>query len=171
MSGAQRRNLIVVTVLALVAALALVVALTRGDGDDGGDGSRSGGATRTPAASTAAGTSVGTASVSRRGDTASARPTWVPARMRTVAAGDLPAEARETLALIAAGGPFPYSRDGIVFGNREKLLPGRPDGYYREYTVRTPGSADRGARRIVTGKNTERFYSDDHYASFAAVLP
>ncbi|MFE5332618.1 ribonuclease domain-containing protein [Embleya sp. NPDC056575] len=167
MSGAQRRNLIVVTVLALVAALALVFALTRGDGD----GSRSGGATRTPAASTAAGTSVGTASVSGRGDTASARPTWVPARMRTVAAGDLPAEARETLALIAAGGPFPYSRDGIVFGNREKLLPGRPDGYYREYTVRTPGSADRGARRIVTGKNTERFYSDDHYASFAAVLP
>ncbi|MFI1579338.1 ribonuclease domain-containing protein [Embleya sp. NPDC020630] len=170
MSGAQRRNLIVVTVLALVAALALVFALTRGDG--GGDGSRPGaGATRAPVASTAAGTSVGTASVSRRGDTASARPTWVPARMRTVAAGDLPAEARETLALIAAGGPFPYSRDGIVFGNREKLLPGRPDGYYHEYTVRTPGSADRGARRIVTGKNTERFYSDDHYASFAAVLP
>ncbi|WP_126638315.1 ribonuclease domain-containing protein [Embleya hyalina] len=168
MSGAQRRNLVVVTVLALVAALALVLAFTRGDGDGARPGT---GANRTPAASTAAGTSVGTASMSGRGDTASARPTWVPARMRTVAAGDLPAEARETLALIAAGGPFPYSRDGIVFGNREKLLPGRPDGYYREYTVRTPGSADRGARRIVTGRNTERFYSDDHYASFAAVLP
>ncbi|OPC85211.1 hypothetical protein B4N89_22150 [Embleya scabrispora] len=145
--------------------------------DDGGGSSPGTGTNRTPATSTAADTrtpaaaSAGNASVSGRGDTASARPTWVPARMRTVAAGDLPAEARETLALIAAGGPFPYPRDGIVFGNREKLLPGRPDGYYREYTVRTPGSADRGARRIVTGRNTERFYSDDHYASFAAVLP
>lgn len=171
MSGSRRRALVVVTLLALVAALALAFALTRDDGD--GDGG-----TRASAPPTAATTASTTASTTRTGATApgpvgstAARPDWVPAGMRTVAPARLPAEARETLRLIAAGGPFPYSRDGVVFGNREKLLPAEPDGYYREYTVRTPGAVDRGARRIVTGKNTERFYSDDHYASFAAVLP
>jgi ribonuclease T1 len=73
--------------------------------------------------------------------------------------------------LIAAGGPYPYPRDGIVFGNREKPLATKPNGHYREYTVRTPGESDRGARRIVTGKDSERYYSDDHYASFRAIVP
>jgi len=83
---------------------------------------------------------------------------------------DLPPEARETLALIDQGGPFPFSRDGVVFQNRERLLPQQPQGYYQEYTVITPGSRDRGARRIVTGEAGERYYTDDHYASFYVVV-
>jgi ribonuclease T1 len=82
----------------------------------------------------------------------------------------LPAEARETLALIDRGGPFPYAKDGAVFGNFERELPARPRGYYHEYTVRTPGESDRGARRVVTGQSAEFYYTDDHYASFRAVL-
>jgi ribonuclease T1 len=83
----------------------------------------------------------------------------------------LPPEARETLRLIAAGGPFPYDRDGTVFQNRERLLPSRPRGHYREYTVPTPGSRDRGARRIVTGGEppAEFYYTDDHYRSFRRI--
>jgi guanyl-specific ribonuclease Sa len=83
-------------------------------------------------------------------------------------ADSLPPEAHATLRLIAAGGPFPYDRDGTVFQNREGRLPSRPRGYYREYTVETPGSPDRGARRIVSGGDppTEYFYTDDHYRSF-----
>lgn len=86
-----------------------------------------------------------------------------------VAVADLPDEARDTLKLIDQGGPFPYSRDGVVFGNFEKLLPQHDRGYYREYTVKTPGENDRGARRIVTGKDGERYYTDDHYKSFRRV--
>lgn len=80
----------------------------------------------------------------------------------------LPPEARDTLALIRAGGPYPYRQDGGVFQNRERRLPERPRGYYREYTVDTPGSRDRGARRIVSGGDppAEFFYTDDHYRSF-----
>jgi len=83
--------------------------------------------------------------------------------------GDLPPEATDTAELIAAGGPFPYPQDGTVFQNREDLLPDCADGYYHEYTVDTPGSPDRGARRIVTGDDGEHFYTDDHYASFVLV--
>ncbi len=83
---------------------------------------------------------------------------------------DLPAEARTTLELIETGGPFPYDRDGTVFHNYERLLPERRDGYYREYTVVTPGSTDRGARRIVAGEQDERYYTDDHYRSFRLVV-
>lgn len=86
-----------------------------------------------------------------------------------VAAADLPPQARETLSLIAAGGPFPYSRDGIVFGNYEKRLPLRNRGYYREYTVPTPGTKGRGARRIIAGESGERYYTDDHYRSFRRI--
>jgi ribonuclease T1 len=83
---------------------------------------------------------------------------------------NLPAEARETLARIKAGGPFPYQRDGAVFGNREGLLPKRSRGYYREYTVKTPGARDRGARRIVVGRGGEYYYTDDHYRSFRRII-
>ena len=83
---------------------------------------------------------------------------------------ELPPEARETLERVDRGGPFRYAKDGAVFGNRERLLPARPSGYYREYTVPTLGSQDRGARRLVTGDGTRQvFYTDDHYASFARV--
>ena len=88
----------------------------------------------------------------------------------TIPAAQLPAEARETLRLIRSGGPFPYSKDGIVFGNRERLLPRKPHGYYREYTVRTPGARDRGARRIISGQAGEQYYTDDHYRSFKRIL-
>ena len=78
----------------------------------------------------------------------------------------IPPEAKKTLDLIKKGGPFPYDRDGIVFRNREKILPLAPTGYYREYTVPTPGIRNRGARRIVTGQKREAYYTQDHYQSF-----
>ncbi|MCW2777829.1 MAG: guanine-specific ribonuclease, partial [Frankiales bacterium] len=87
----------------------------------------------------------------------------------TVTPAELPAEARRTLALLDAGGPFPYARDGVVFGNREGLLPRQRSGCYREYTVRTPGEGDRGARRIVTSCAGPRYWSDDHYESFSRI--
>jgi ribonuclease T1 len=90
-----------------------------------------------------------------------------------VAISALPAEARTTLELIRAGGPFPYSRDGVGFSNRERLLPAQPRGYYHEYTVPTPSAKTRGARRIVCGGNvatlSECYYSDDHYQSFRKI--
>jgi len=87
-----------------------------------------------------------------------------------VSVQELPAEARATLALIKAGGPFPYAQDGRVFSNREKLLPMHGRGYYREYTVRSPGVRDRGARRIVAGGGGEYYYTADHYRSFMQIL-
>ena len=89
--------------------------------------------------------------------------------LREVRLADLPPEARATVALIRAGGPFPYTRDGSVFSNREQRLPGRPRGFYREYTVPTPGSHDRGARRIVAGGRTLLYWTGDHYASFQRI--
>jgi len=87
------------------------------------------------------------------------------------AAQDVPPEALATLDSIARGGPFRYDRDGTVFQNREGLLPPKPRGYYREYTVETPGSSDRGARRIVTGGTPPEvyYYTDDHYRSFRRI--
>lgn len=82
----------------------------------------------------------------------------------------LPKEAVETIALIRQGGPFPYARDGAAFGNREKLLPPRTRGWYREFTVRSPGERTRGARRIVAGRDGTLYYSDDHYRSFKRIL-
>lgn len=86
----------------------------------------------------------------------------------TIAASSLPKEARETLALIKKGGPFPYSKDGTVFSNREGVLPKKARGFYREYTVRTPGAKNRGARRIVAGGEVY-YYTDDHYATFKRI--
>lgn len=85
----------------------------------------------------------------------------------------LPPEARDTLALIESGGPFPYRQDGATFENREHRLPERARGYYREFTVDTPGASDRGARRIVAGGRppVEYFYTDDHYGSFRRFTP
>ena len=86
-----------------------------------------------------------------------------------VPVAELPAEARNTLVLIKKGGPFPYRNDGLTFGNRERRLPQREHGYYREYTVPTPGARDRGARRIVAGRSAEYYYTDDHYDSFRRI--
>jgi ribonuclease T1 len=90
------------------------------------------------------------------------------ADLPVVLARDLPKEARDTLNLIKKGGPFPYSKDGTIFSNREHVLPNKPRGFYREYTVKTPKVKNRGARRIVAGGN-EYFYTDDHYASFKRI--
>ena len=86
-----------------------------------------------------------------------------------VALGSLPVQAQTTYALVRQGGPFPYDRDGIVFGNFEKRLPIQVRGYYREYTVKTPWRRDRGPRRIVAGKQGEYFYTEDHYRSFRRI--
>lgn len=90
-----------------------------------------------------------------------------------IAASQLPREAREMLALIRAGGPFRYRQDGTTFHNRERLLPRRERGYYTEYTVRTPGARNRGARRIVAGGDPQRtgefWYTEDHYQSFRRI--
>jgi ribonuclease T1 len=93
-----------------------------------------------------------------------------------VALVTLPAQAQSTHRLIFSGGPFPYDKDGTVFGNRERLLPLKTRGYYREYTVKTPGAKNRGARRIVCGGNPPTqpeacFYTADHYASFSRIVP
>lgn len=92
-----------------------------------------------------------------------------PAPLPVVPATRLPIEAQETLRLIRAGGPFPYAKDGTVFANRERILPLRPRGFYREYTVPTPGSRDRGPRRLVTGGRSEVYWTPDHYRSFSRV--
>ena len=90
-----------------------------------------------------------------------------------IALAELPREGRQVLALIRKGGPFPHDRDGVTFGNRERLLPAKPRGYYLEYTVRTPGVKSRGARRIVCGGPPTTpdacYYTDDHYASFRKI--
>jgi len=105
---------------------------------------------------------------------------WLPASARTtsgheapalpvVALSALPVEARQTVLLVRRDGPFPFDRDGVEFRNRERLLPRQDSGYYREFTVRTPGLDHRGARRIVAGRGGELYYTDDHYRSFRRV--
>ena len=108
--------------------------------------------------------------------TIGAGPAWAktPEPLPQVSVSSLPAEAQQTVRLIHNGGPFPYPKDGIVFGNNERLLPGKARGYYREYTVPTPGSHDRGARRVVCGGTQPRnpdtcYYTADHYASFRRI--
>ena len=90
-------------------------------------------------------------------------------RAESVSLAQLPPEVRRTVALIRANGPFPYSRDGIVFGNREAQLPKQHRGYYHEYTVPTPGARNRGARRIIAGERGELYYTDDHYQTFRRI--
>ncbi|MFE4194608.1 ribonuclease domain-containing protein [Paenarthrobacter sp. NPDC056912] len=93
-----------------------------------------------------------------------------PSVLPTINASQLPKEARQTLALIAKGGPYPYDRDGVNFGNFEGLLPKKTSGFYKEYTVPTPGESDRGARRIIVGKDTAKYYTADHYESFKFIV-
>ena len=92
-----------------------------------------------------------------------------PGPIGEIAVAELPREARDTLRLIHKGGPYPYAKDGAQFGNREAHLPRQKRGYYREYTVRTPGERTRGARRIIKGMGGEYFYSDDHYNTFKRI--
>jgi len=107
--------------------------------------------------------------------TVHARTELSPAASVAMALTELPAEGQQTYRLILQGGPFPYEKDGVVFGNRERQLPRQARGYYREYTVKTPGARDRGARRIVCGGDVASrpqacYYSADHYASFRMIV-
>jgi ribonuclease T1 len=122
------------------------------------------------AADTAAGEAGGLsaqAAVSQYADLAPAEPTT---DLTTMTVEQLPPEGIETLELIASDGPFPYDKDGTTFSNREGILPQQPKGFYAEYTVITPGSDDRGARRIIGGDDGSRFYTSDHYSSFREVV-
>ncbi|WP_399083975.1 ribonuclease domain-containing protein [Streptomyces sp. BBFR2] len=118
---------------------------------------------------------LGGTAVAATPSAATARPAVSAQQARVASVGSicqskLPAEAHDTLDLIDKGGPYPYPKDGTVFSNREGILPKQSSGYYHEYTVVTPGSPDRGARRIVTGeKQQEDYYTSDHYASFDLV--
>jgi ribonuclease T1 len=151
------------SVVALLLAVLLAVALLA----SGGTGlleSLTG--SPTPAASSS-GAPVSEAPAPRPGEVpgpaaAPANPSGLP----SISESALPAEARRTLALIRAGGPYSYSQDDKTFGNFERILPRQGSGYYREYTVPTPGESDRGARRIVTGAGGEKYYTQDHYDSF-----
>ena len=128
--------------------------------------------TRTPkhkatAAPTRAPAATPTPTKTRR---APATPTVALSGLPTIQYDKLPVQARDTIELIQSGGPFPYRQDGAVFQNRERRLPAKPTGYYHEYTVMTPGSQDRGARRIIAGEKGELYYTDNHYDSFRQVV-
>jgi ribonuclease T1 len=108
-----------------------------------------------------------------KGNPSDGASTATPA-LAEISLSELPAQAQETHRLILAGGPFPYAKDGVVFGNRERLLPRKARGFYREYTVKTPGARNRGARRLICGGTPPTapevcFYTDDHYASFKRI--
>ncbi len=130
--------------------------------------------TRRGLASLAAAIAIPVALVGGWSGAAQARTPESPAAVPPVALAALPPEARTTHQLILQGGPFPYRKDGTVFFNRERLLPLKPRGHYREYTVKTPGSRDRGARRIVCGGKPPTqpeacYYTADHYSSFQRI--
>ena len=125
----------------------------------------------TPKGSTTYGPGAGAAGAAATpSDAAQLAPATPVSGLRTVLVSQLPKQGVDTLRLIVSGGPFPYSKDGVTFSNREGLLPQHKSGWYHEYTVITPGSSDRGARRIIAGDDGGRFYTDDHYASFREVL-
>jgi ribonuclease T1 len=102
-------------------------------------------------------------------DSAAQRPPARSAVVGDVRMSELPPEARETLELIRKAGPFPYAKDGALFGNREGALPSQKRGYYREYTVKTPHVRNRGGRRIIWGAGGEYYYTADHYTTFRRI--
>ncbi len=158
------RRLLAALVVPLVA---LVVAACGGSG--AGTAASSATAPSSPRPSVSGHTSQPKPAVSPAdaGRLAPAQPTT---DLRTMTVAMLPKQGIDTLRLIADGGPYPYSKDGVTFSNREGLLPRHPSGWYREFTVVTPGSSDRGARRIIAGQDGSRFYTSDHYASFREVV-
>ncbi len=159
-------------IVLLLALLAASVALQNGPSPEPGpDASIEPGASTEHRGSAAPDILDGAFPDSRTSDIDVARPPTAMAPGDAIGRSDLPPEAHATLRRIVADGPFPYRQDGGTFGNRERLLPPRARGWYREYTVDTPGSRDRGARRIVTGGDppSEFFYSDDHYRSFRRI--
>jgi ribonuclease T1 len=185
MAGPRGRRWLITAALVGLVALVVIGWLASSGGSDRGLGA---GTTTAPGgASASAGTlgpggSGGTAVPGGPGGTAvpggsggtgvpgaSGGAVTAPAGMAVRALSGLPGEAAQVWRLIQRGGPFRYSQDGATFGNREGRLPARPNGYYREYTVPTPGEGDRGARRLITGRDGELYYTGDHYASFVLV--
>ena len=150
-----RRPLLALVVLAALLAGGYLLSAVRSD----------------PARDAAAPTATANASPAAPPTAGSADSSSTADGLRVVGASALPAEARRTLILIDQGGPFPYERDGVVFGNVERLLPQRPRGWYHEYTVPTAGEDDRGALRIVAGRDGTLYYTADHYESFVRVEP
>ncbi|KJS62458.1 ribonuclease [Streptomyces rubellomurinus] len=162
----RKSPLIVVAVLVLAVLAGVGYLLNKG----GGSSHPKAAATSTAAA--AAGSSAPKPSPPA-GRSPAPSGTWVPAdpALADVCRTKLPSQAQDTLALIAKNGPYPYNRDGIVFENRESRLPKKGDGYYHEFTVVTPGSNDRGTRRVVTGGAGEQYWSPDHYGTFQEIDP
>ncbi len=116
--------------------------------------------------------STGTSSTSSTARPANAKLPGSDSGLPVKALSALPPQATDTWKLIEKGGPYPYPRnDGVVFDNREKVLPRKQSGYYHEFTVKTPGSPDRGARRLITGQAQELYFTENHYASFVVVDP
>lgn len=133
------------------------------DEDDGEGASRSTSTTRRPTTTTTKRTTT------TRRATTTTRKQVSRTGLPLIDVADLPEQAIDVIDDIEAGGPFQYDRDGVTFQNRERILPNRERGWYHEYTVRTPGESDRGARRLVTGRDGSLFYTDDHYDSFSEV--
>ncbi|MFN8145848.1 MAG: ribonuclease domain-containing protein [Candidatus Nanopelagicales bacterium] len=123
-----------------------------------------------PSGSTASGHTSQPKPVVSPADAGKLAPAQPTTDLRTMTVAMLPKQGIDTLRLIADGGPYPYSKDGSTFSNREGLLPRHPSGWYREFTVVTPGSDDRGARRIIAGQDGSRFYTSDHYSSFREIV-
>lgn len=177
---ADRQLLMLLGVLACLVVLWWALTSGSGGGEMGGGGPTSTGvvadSTSSPRPTGSASPSGSASPTSRkptRSGTASPRPSGEAtpvSGLATIAESQLPSQARDTLELIRAGGPYPYRADDGVFGNREGILPPRARGYYREYTVVTPGSDDRGARRIIGGSGGDRYYTQDHYDSFRQIL-
>ncbi|QKW19491.1 ribonuclease [Kitasatospora sp. NA04385] len=171
----SRNRLISLVAVVLLGIAAGVAALLNGGNDpDGASSAKSPPAASAPASPSA--TRGGTASApkpSAPAKSSAAQGAWVPTdpALADVCRGKLPVQALDTLGLIARGGPYPYRSDGIVFENREGRLPRQSNGYYHEFTVVTPGSGDRGTRRIVTGGIGEQYWTADHYASFQEIDP
>ncbi len=178
-STRNRPALLAVLAVAVVVLAWLVVRAAGGPSPDAGQpDARPGAVASSTAATSATPTSraptrssttrsTGPATTTPRGGSGATDPA---SGLPWVAESSLPAQARQTLALIRAGGPYPYPRnDDKTFGNRERLLPREPSGYYREYTVVTPGESDRGARRIITGREGEKYWTADHYDSFSRI--
>ncbi len=161
-AGPSRRGLTRTLGVLVGVALVVLAVVVLGRGAAGGGSATTVPDDRgTPAAGRSATAAARPSSAAERRDPQSGLP-WVDVSA-------LPREADATLALIDAGGPFPYAKDGSSFGNRERILPRRSSGYYREYTVPTPGSSDRGARRIIGGRSGERYWTADHYATFSRI--
>ncbi|MFF3112266.1 ribonuclease [Kitasatospora sp. NPDC057904] len=173
----RRKSPLVVVAVLILAVLGAVGYLLAGKG--GSSHSKASGSSTTAAA--AAVNSAGSPGAKSQapkpsppaGRTPAPSGTWVPAdpALADVCRTKLPSQAQDTLGLIDKGGPYPYNRDGIVFENRESRLPKKSDGYYHEFTVVTPGSNDRGTRRVVTGGAGEQYWSPDHYATFQEIDP